>query len=144
MADTRIDPGDFAWGDICDVYGNPYQVGDWFTLDSPIPMGGPKLLVHIEPPEGETEHADDAVEGRYYYVDPVEPDGAGGWSHYKLRELTIKHHSSRATPALVERYLRGVVEALDPPDQWVADALAWVEAHTQDGRWLADEDEQGD
>lgn len=132
---TRRDPESFAWGDLCDVYGTPYHIGDQLTID--VPPGfpnfdaelGPTTILWLEaPPDDETET--DYVTGR-----PNDPAEIGGWTHYKLRELTI-HKGTRVPPAEV---IRMIAAAQDEGDdgEWIAKARARVvELTGPDGNWI--------
>jgi hypothetical protein len=133
---TPIDPDSFAWKDICDIYGNPYRIGDQFRVASfgmDMPHFdaelGPSTLLYFEvPPDDETET--DYISGR-----PRDPDEIGGWTHYKLRELT-EHRGTRATPAEVLRMIDEGEEANGEPLDWSAKARALVAELTgPDGGW---------
>lgn len=127
---TPIDPEEFAWGDLCDIYGNPYRIGDQFRFDVPTwspdftaELGPPTLLYLEEPPDDETETD-------YFYGHPKDPGDVGGWTHYKLRMLTI-HLGTRLSPGEVIDMIDAA--ALTEGD-WAAKARGLVCASvTEDG-----------
>lgn len=130
----RRDPESFAWGDICDVYGTLYRIGDQMRLDAPLPSYdaelGPTTLLYFEvPPDDETET--EYVTGR-----PKAPWEIGGWTHYKLRELTI-HRGTRVPPAEVLRMIDEAAEYSGEDARWMGKARAKVAELTgPSGDWL--------
>ncbi|MCP4967108.1 MAG: hypothetical protein GY926_17975 [bacterium] len=137
MKRTPIDPDDFAWGDLCDQYGTPYRIGDQFRLAEleALPgmpdleaMLGPTTILWLEtPPDDHTET--DYVTGR-----PLDSNEIGGWTHYKLRELTT-HRGTRATPAEVLR----MIDESESTEPWVDKARAAVgELADVNGGWTCD------
>ena len=138
---TPRDPESFAWGDLCDIYGTPYHLGDQYRTeaeaDGILPdfsaALGPTTLLWLEaPPDDETET--DYITGR-----PLEPlEAGGGWTHYKLRELTV-HLGTRVPPAEVLRMIRAGIEAgsISAGAGWVDKAVARVvELTGPDLEWL--------
>lgn len=120
----EIDPEDFDWGDICDIYGNDYHIGDQFkicTWGAPMPDFdaelGPCTLLYFEVPDA-------GQETDYVYGRPKDPHEVGGWTHYKLRELT-EHKGTRVPPSEVLRMIDAAQDG-DPPEEWMTKARALV------------------
>ena len=135
----------FAWGDICDVNGKPYHIGDQFRLEAGsfgLPdfeaQLGPSTLLYFEVPP------DDETETQYVSGRPKDPGEIGGWTHYKLRELTI-HRGTRVSPAEMVRMIdAAVTEGSSAGDWWVDKARARVvELTGPDGGWIDESEADG-
>lgn len=129
---TPRDPESFAWGDLCDIYGTPYRIGDQLRMDGPLPSFdaelGPTTILWLEAPP------DEHTETQYVTGRPKEAYEIGGWTHYKLRELTV-HRGTRVPPAEVLRMIDAAVDE-ELGGDWVDKARARVAELTgPDGDW---------
>ncbi len=140
---TPIDPDDFEWGDICDMYGTPYRIGDQYRLPDlealpgmpDLEAGlGPTTLLYFEVPP------DEDTETQYVTGRPKDPHETGGWTHYKLRELT-EHRGTRVPPSEVLRMIDATEKATGT-EEWMDKARTLTARLSgPDDTWLDEADE---
>lgn len=133
---TMTRPDSFAWGDICDVYGRPYHIGDQMRLDTPPAFPsfdaelGPTTLLYFEVPDSEGKETD-YVTGR-----PKDPAEVGGWTHYKLRELTV-FRGTRVSPQEALRMIRAIEADQEEEQSWMPKARSRIADLTgPNGQWV--------